>query len=95
MHPKWVNRFELKPGRWVFEPSAESKALGQKIKAAVEKAWRPPNFYFHLRSGGHVEAVRSHLENTHFLRVDIQDFFGSVNRTRITRCLKSRLAAMR
>jgi len=35
-----------------------------------------------------VAAVRSHLSNSRFLRFDIKDFFGSINRTRVTRCLK-------
>lgn len=91
MTAKWINRFEIKPGRWVFEPSDESIVLGRRIKEAVEDAWRPPTFFYHLRPGGHVEAIRSHVANTHFLRVDIQDFFGCVNRSRLTRCLKSRV----
>lgn len=90
MTPRWVSRFQLKPGKWVFQPSSDAKDIGRKIKAEVERVWQPPDFYYHLRAGGHVEAVRSHTANTHFLHLDIQDFFGSVNRSRITRCLKSR-----
>lgn len=74
----------------MFQPSSDAKEIGRKIKAEVGRVWLPPDFYFHLRAGGHVEAVRSHMENTQFLHLDIQDFFGSVNRSRITRCLKSR-----
>ena len=33
-----------------------------------------------------------HLKHTQFLRVDIQDFFGSINRTRVTRCLKDKFS---
>lgn len=88
MSAKWDSRFELKPGSWVFVPTEESIQAGIEIKAAIEEHWSPPRNYFHLREGGHVEALKSHLENKYFIHLDIQDFFGSINRTRITRCLK-------
>jgi hypothetical protein len=90
MNPKWSSKFELKPGKWVFIPTPDAVATGKKIKRAIEKCWRPPSYYFHLRAGGHVEALRSHLVHDNFLRIDIQDFFGSISRTRVTRCLKEK-----
>lgn len=92
MNPKWSSKFELKPGKWVFVPTAGSVVEGKKIKKAIETCWTPPSYYFHLRAGGHVEALRSHLAHENFLRIDIKDFFGSINRTRITRCLKSKFS---
>lgn len=90
MNPKWSSKFELKPGKWVFVPTPYSVETGLKIKKAIEACWKPPAYYFHLQAGGHVEALRSHLEHDIFLRVDIQDFFGSIGRTRVTRCLKNK-----
>jgi len=92
MPAKWLNRFELKPGRWVYVPAADTRASGIAIKAKVEKLWSPPNYFYHLRSGGHVAALRSHTGNNIFFKADIQNFFGSINRTRITRCLKSKIS---
>lgn len=92
MSLKWSSRFELKLGKWVFVPTAEMVAEGKIIKASIEAAWKPPSYYYHLRSGGgHVKAMRSHLGHTSFLRVDIKDFFGSINKSRVTRCLKSKV----
>jgi hypothetical protein len=91
MHPKWSFKFLLKPGRWVFVPTNESVKVGGEIKMAVEACWTSPTFYYHLRSGGHVEAVKSHLNHTCFLHVDIEDFFGSINRSRVTRSLKNKV----
>lgn len=85
---RWEHRFELKPGRWVFVPTAEVKASGEKIHSSVSKAWSAPSFYFHLQQGGHVAALRRHLDSQHFFRCDLDDFFGRVNRSRVTRCLK-------
>jgi hypothetical protein len=86
---KWSNRFELKPGRWVYVPTPEARSDGADIKRRISALWEPPEYYYHAQRGGHVAAIRSHLENSRFVRFDIQDFFGSINRTRVTRCLKS------
>jgi hypothetical protein len=91
MIPKWTSKFELKPGKWVFVPTKDSIKAGSKIKKAIEAFWTPPPYYFHLRSGGHVAAIKSHLGHTSFLHIDIQDFFGSINRSRVTRCLRPKL----
>jgi hypothetical protein len=92
MHPKWSNKFELKPGKWVFVPTAEIARLGEEIKSAIEDRWTPPPYFYHLRSGGHVAALKAHLGNNAFLRLDIYDFFGSISRTRVTRVLKAMFA---
>jgi hypothetical protein len=89
---KWSSRFELKPGKWVYVPSADSVALGLEIKNAVQKHWTAPPYFYHLQAGGHVAAMKSHMSAASFLRVDIQDFFGSINKTRVTRCLKARFS---
>ena len=88
MSAKWLYRFELKPGRWVFVPSIDSVNLGREIKERLEQAWKIPKYHYHLRSGGHLSALRSHLQHAVFIRVDLRDFFGSLNRTRVTRSLK-------
>jgi hypothetical protein len=89
MPAKWKTRFQLKPGSWVFVPTKETVSSGLEIKQAIEKGWKPPRYYFHLKDGGHVRALQSHIHHTSFLHLDIRDFFGSINRTRVTRCLKS------
>lgn len=70
-------------------PTEEAKKTGARIKRAVGSRWAPPRFYYHLRGGGHVAAVRTHAPSQFFFRADLDDFFGRVNRSRITRCLKS------
>jgi hypothetical protein len=86
---KWSNRFQIKPGRWVYVPTPETRSEGAEIKRLVFARWEAPSYYFHLRKGGHVAAIQSHINNSRFIRCDIQYFFGSINRTRVTRCLKS------
>lgn len=69
-------------------PSEEATELGRQVKGALEPLWKKPDYYFHLRPGGHVAALKSHIGSRQFLHLDIENFFGSINRTRVTRCLK-------
>lgn len=72
----------------MYVPSANCASNGAHIKAQVSSAWTPPDNYFHLRAGGHVESLKIHLPNTIFVHLDIKDFFGSISKTRVTRVLK-------
>ena len=87
-YPRWISKFEIKSGSWIFVPSEDSIASGKQIKSAIEEHWTPPVNYYHLRNGGHVAAMKAHCENTCFIHLDIKNFFGSINKSRVTRCLK-------
>lgn len=86
---KWIHKFQIKNNVWVFIPNNESRLYGNKIKSKIEEKWKKPNYYYHFRDGGHVEALKSHLNNTFFIHADIQDFFGAINKSRVTRNLKN------
>lgn len=89
--PKWESRFQLDNGTWVFVPNSEMRLYGRELKNRIESLWAPPINYFHLRLGGHVLALRQHLNNHYFARADIQNFFGQINKSRLSRNLKSYL----
>ncbi|MFM0502916.1 reverse transcriptase domain-containing protein [Paraburkholderia caffeinilytica] len=72
----------------MFVPTEETVKIGQDIKSDIQGRWKPPSYFFHLKKGGHVAALKAHMHHASFIHLDIQDFFGSVNRTRVTRCLK-------
>lgn len=84
----WSNKFEIKSGYWVFEPSEECRVIGGDLKNKIFGKWQPPDYYFHFQDGGHVAAAKSHFGNVFFLKIDISKFFCSINRSRITRNLK-------
>ena len=86
--PSWINRFELKPNCWVYVPSKESRKEGKAIKSTIEKHWLPPSYYCHLKPGGHVKALKLHINSNFFIRAYISQFFNSINRTRVTREFK-------
>jgi hypothetical protein len=92
LQPRWLHKFEIKPGQWVFVPNQESRLAGQKIKQEIESVWHAPAYYAHLRKGGHVAALRGHLKDKLFLSADISHFFNCINRSRITRNLKNLLS---
>lgn len=85
---RWKHKFQIKLGCWVFVPEDNVLASGKKIKEEIESAWNPPEYYFHLRNGGHVAALNSHLNSTVFIRADIHQFFNQINKSRVTRNLK-------
>lgn len=72
----------------MFVPNDESVTFGTALKEAIKERWQTPHNYYHLKEGGHVAALRQHVSNAFFLRLDIDNFFGHVNRSRITRNLK-------
>jgi len=87
-YERWVSKFQIKKYSWVFVLSEEAIRYGLKVKRLIEKKWSVPKFYYHLKSGGHVKALQEHFPNKYFIHLDILDFFGHVNRSRVTRNLK-------
>lgn len=88
---RWKSKFQIKEGTWVFVPSDETTRKGIKIKKKIENVWDSPDVLYHLKKGGHVKALQAHLNKKYFLHLDIKDFFGHINRSRVTRSLKSLL----
>lgn len=89
--PRWISKFEVKPGRWVFVPTPSEMNYGRALVAQLGSQWVLPRFYYHLREGGHVAALRSHLRHQFFCSLDVENFFGSVSKTRVTRSLRGKL----
>lgn len=85
---RWVNKFEVKPGRWVFVPTPAEMEYGRGLIGYLSRYWSFPRYYYHLREGGHVAALESHIRHKYFCCLDIENFFGAISRNRITRLLK-------
>lgn len=84
----YIYKYQVKPGRWVFVPDERSRGFGRALKDLLGRAWTAPSYYYHLKPGGHLEALRAHLNGHEYLRVDIDNFFGRISRSRVTRVLK-------
>lgn len=87
----WIEKYEIKPNRWVYVPTEETKSLGRKIIKYVNSDWKTPEYFYHLKKGGHVKALKIHTNNNYFSSLDLSDFFGSMSRTRVTRSLKEHM----
>ena len=42
-----------------------------------------------LQKGGHVAALHAHMENRLFFKIDVQNFYNSIARMRVTRALRA------
>lgn len=84
----WHNRFEIKKDKWVYEPTDVARNEGYSILEAVKCKWTPPEYFYHFQDGGHVSAIKIHLNHHYFCKLDVKDFFSSVSRSRVTRTLK-------
>ena len=89
MRNLYDHHFTLKPGTRVFVPTAHGRALGERIKKEVSRIWKAPGNFFHLVSGGHVSAARSHMQAEWLASLDIKQFFDQVTRTKVHRSLKT------
>ena len=86
---RWIHKFQIKPGVWVYVPSTDTTEYGLDVKNRIEQCWNAPKYYHHLKNGSHIKALSTHLHNTIFIHLDIKNFFQSVNKSKITRCLKT------
>ncbi|MEY0965521.1 reverse transcriptase domain-containing protein [Providencia alcalifaciens] len=85
---KWLYKFELKENHWIYVPTKVERQKGISLLDDLYSKWLPPLYYYHLRNGGHVAALKVHLENKYFAHIDLKGFFNSTGRSRITRVLK-------
>ena len=74
-------------GKVVFVPNERCERKGRRIIRHFRGIEFPPYFY-HYRSGGHIAALHAHLENRFFFKIDIQSFYYSIARERVTRALR-------
>jgi hypothetical protein len=47
-----------------------------------------PDYMYHFKKGGHIAALHAHLNNELFFKIDIQNFYYSIARMRVTRALR-------
>lgn len=81
-------RFELKPRKYVYIPTPESRRRGRKIVRDLLDRWVPEGYFYHFgKRGGHIAALRPHVDKKFKASVDLSNFFTSVSRTKVHRSL--------
>lgn len=82
-------KYERKPDRFVYVQSEKQSLDGSIIALRVARRYKPSPIFFHFRRrGGHLSALKLHLDSSYFARFDIDYFFGRVTRTKVARCLR-------
>jgi hypothetical protein len=79
-------RFETR-GKFVFVPNRECNRRAGRL-LAFGSTLELPDYFYHYRRGGHVEALYRHLEFSYFFRIDLKNFFYSIGRNRVARLLR-------
>ncbi len=76
-------------GKFIFVPSLVCDKKAERL-LAFGASVELPDYFFHYRPGGHVDALHRHLENRYFFRIDLKNFFYSIGRNRVSRLLRQR-----
>ena len=84
----YTGRIPLRNDKWAYIQVDELAAGAKEHLRQIRRRWTAPEYFYHLRPGGHVAALRLHQVNTWYGKVDLSKFFSNVTRNRLTRCLK-------
>ena len=76
-------------GKWIYVPNERCVRKGNRLLDFFSKRVDFPPYYYHYTSGGHVAALHAHLQNRLFFKIDIQNFYYSIARMRVTRAMRS------
>jgi len=82
------SRIPFGNGKFAYVQKEEFRTQALEHMNRIRGLWSPPSFYFHLQPGGHLAALRSHIGNRYFGRVDLERFFENVTKNRLIRTLK-------
>lgn len=88
MIENYIHKFVLR-GKWIFVPNERCERKGRRIIDHFSKRVEFPDFFYHYRSGGHIAALHAHLNNKLFFKIDVQNFYYSIARDRVTRAMRS------
>jgi Reverse transcriptase (RNA-dependent DNA polymerase) len=75
-------------GKWFFVPNDKCERRGRRMLQYFKKRVVFPDYMYHFKKGGHVAALHAHLNNQLFFKIDIQNFYYSIARMRVTRALR-------
>jgi len=87
MAANYASKYQDAKGLLIHTQTPEQQAIGHEIISTVNDRWNPSPYFYHLKPGGHVAAVKSHLNDKFFTRADLRKFFNHVTRKKLTRSL--------
>jgi hypothetical protein len=75
-------------GKYFFVPNEKCERRGRRMIQFFSTRVDFPDYFFHYKKGGHVAALHEHLNNALFFKIDVQNFYYSIARMRVTRALR-------
>ena len=75
-------------GKIIFVPNEKCERRGKRMLKFFSKRVDFPDYFYHYKSGGHVAAMHAHIDNSLFFKIDVQNFYNSIARMRVTRALR-------
>ena len=76
-------------GKIIFVPNERCERRGKRMLKFFSKRVDFPDYFYHYKSGGHVAALHAHIDNGLFFKIDVQNFYNSIARMRVTRALRA------
>jgi hypothetical protein len=88
MQNKYLYKFQIKPGRYVYIPTENTIIRARDIITDVHRLWTPHKYFYHIfKRGGHLGAMRVHLNSKYKAALDLENFFTHSSRTKVRRAL--------
>jgi hypothetical protein len=87
MLKNYVHKYQTR-GKYIYEPNDDCERRAVRILHFFKRI-EFPDYFYHYKSGGHVLALHEHLKHDFFFKIDLQHFFYSIARNRVTRTFRS------
>lgn len=84
----YKSKFKLRDGKSIFVQTEEEALFFDNFVRKMRRKWNPPSYFYHYQNGGHVSALKCHLDGALFAYLDIRRFFSSVGRSQVYRALR-------
>lgn len=89
-HQNYEHKIAIAGSKIAFVPNEECRKIGKKIIQDIRKTWNPHKVYYHFNPGGHVAALHLHRPNKFFAKFDLENFFYSIGKNRVSSILKKK-----
>ena len=83
----YTEKIEFTEGRFAYNQAPAFRESAKHIVQAIKLRAGLPKEFYHFQPGGHVAAIRSHVESDVYCSLDIKNFFPSISKNRIQKML--------
>jgi hypothetical protein len=84
----YISKIPLGNNKYAYQQEPDFRELGIRHIDLIKQKWSPPSNFYHVKAGGHVAALKCHLSNNLFSKIDLSRFYYRVTKNKIIRSLK-------